>query len=202
MGKIWVESQFGESIDNIVIHFPSIHWRFCRKDDFLHNNFRGICYGWSMSDLEVVTSHLSLKQVRLWDHSINIQVHNSFWKGFIVKAATFRVLIKESTHLVFLKVAAKFIKSSFELLIVTFLLVPQVKVRKSFLSRFPLISFSITLESDFFKEGMLNFLESFFSNMILWSLQIPSVDDQLFKILHKMKYTVSRSLGTQKLSSA
>ena len=102
----------------------------------------------------------------------------------------------------FLKVAAKLVKSSFELLVVALFLVAQVKVRKSLLGSFPLISLSITLEPDFLKENMLNFFQSFFGNMILRSLQIPSVDDQLFKVLHKMTNTVSRSFGTQKLSSA
>jgi len=102
----------------------------------------------------------------------------------------------------FLKVAAEFVKSSFKLLIIALFLIAQVKVRKSFFTSFPFISFSITFESDFFEESMLNFFKSFFSHIILRSFQIPSVDDQLFKELNKIKYTDSRSFGTQKLSSA
>lgn len=100
------------------------------------------------------------------------------------------------------EVASELVKSPFELHIVAIFFIFKVKVEKSFFSSLPLVSFAITLQSDFFEESVLDLLQSFFRNVIFWRLKVPAVDQQLFKILYNWWHTDSLSEGMQKFSSA
>lgn len=98
--------------------------------------------------------------------------------------------------------AAKFVQSSLESCIVSVAGVVQIEVRKCFLARLPLVSLSVTFQSNLFIESVLDLPKSLGTDIVFRFDEVPSADDQLLKVLNRRTLTVCLSLGTQKLSSA
>jgi len=58
---------------------------------------------------EMVCSHFSLKQVGLWYHAIDVNIHDRFGKFLIVQISSLRILLEKSSQLEIFEITSKLV---------------------------------------------------------------------------------------------